>query len=171
MKVFSFTVFLMFLAASLCTQDSQALPAPPDVVGVPFYLDTVAGELKKLPTEPYKGHNNAGPFTVLAGVTESVQVQGPASSFRIPIQDKIIFVFDATNFPKVYKFTVNGKRREFRFGKVSQHNSTPIEGLPISVSRFKDTAYQFSTDQPLDAGEYAIVFADRIYTFGVDEKK
>jgi hypothetical protein len=171
MKARRFIVFFVVLAVPLLAQDFQPLPAPPAEVGVPFYLDTTAGELKKLAMEPYKEHNNAGPITTLSGVTKSVQMEGASSSFRIPSHDKIVFVFDATTFPKLYKFEVHGKKREFPYSKVSKHDSTAIDGISISVSRYKDTAYQFSTDQPLAPGEYAIVFADRIYTFGVDDKK
>ena len=66
---------------------------------------------------------------------------------------------------------VRGKERKFEYGKVSVRSSTPIDGLPISVSRYKDAAFQFSADQPLEPGEYAILFADKLYTFGVDGKK
>jgi|SRR5215469_1736528 len=152
--------------ASLLAQDA-ALPAPPDTVGVPYYLDSAASQLKKLPTEPYKKHD---PVPGVITVTQTVNIKGSASAFRVPAENKIVFVYDATTMPRLYKFTVNGSNRKFSYGKVSVRGSTPIEGLPISVSRYKDTAYQISADQPLAPGEYAIVLADRIFTFGVDGK-
>jgi hypothetical protein len=151
---------------SLFAQDA-ALPAPPDTVGVPYYLDSAAAQLKKLNTEPYKKHD---PVPGVIPMTQTVEVKGSASALRVPSQDKILFVYDATTMPRLYKFTVNGSNRKFAYGKVSVRNSTPIEGLTISVSRYKETAYQLSADQPLSPGEYAIVFADRIFTFGVDGK-
>ena len=168
MKLPRVAVFLMVLAVSSLAQDFQPLPAPPDVVGVPFYLDSSAGALKKLPAEPYKEHDGRGPFTLNA--PQTVQMQGAASAFRIPGHNKIVFVFDATNIPKLYKFSVHGKKREFEYAKVGTRSSTPNDGLPINVSRYKGTAYQLSTDQPLTAGEYAIVLGNQIYSFGVDDK-
>ena len=102
---------------------------------------------------------------------QSVEIKGAASAFRVPSQNKIVFVYDATTLPRVYKFAVRGNKRKFEYGKVSVRSSTPIDGLPISVSRYKDAAFQFSADQPLEPGEYAILFADKLYTFGVDGKK
>ena len=166
-------IYALFMAAfvgvaPLLAQDA-ALPAPPAEVGVPFYLDIAAGQLKKLATEPYKEHNGSGPFTYNA--PQTVQVEGAASALRIPSQNKIVFVFDATIFPKLYKFEVHHKKREFQFATASPHNSKLLESLPIAVSRYKETAYQFSSDHPLAPGEYAIEFADRIFTFGVDSAK
>ena len=168
MKSWQCVIPAIILAVSLYAQDFQPLPAPPDVIGVPFYLDRSASQLKKLATEPYKNHDPVpGVFTM----TQSVEVKGAASAFRISRQDKIVFVYDATTIPRLYKFTVHDSKRKFDYGKVNARNSTPVEGLPISVSRYKETAYQFSADEPLTPGEYAILFADHLYTFGVDEKK
>jgi hypothetical protein len=167
MRTYALFIATFVCGASLLAQDAS-LPAPPDVVGVPFYLDSAAGQLKKLASEAYKNHNPVpGTFTM----TQAVEMKGAASAFRIPSQNKIVFVYDATTIPRLYKFTVHGSKRKFEYGKVNALNSTPVEGLSISVSRYKETAYQFSADQPLTAGEYAILFPDRIYTFGVDEKK
>ena len=104
-------------------------------------------------------------------MTSTVQVEGGASDFRIPSQMKIVFVYDATTMPKLYKFTVKGKKREFAFETGNANNIKPVAGLAISVSRYSATAFQFSADQPLDAGEYAILFAYNLYTFGVGGKK
>jgi hypothetical protein len=170
MKIWPAALVAVVFSLSLYAQDFQPLPPPPDVVGVPFYLDTAAGELKKLTTEPYRQHSNAGPFNLTP--TISVQMQGSASPFRVPSHDKIVFVFDATIMPKLYRFTVNGKKREFAFEKESQRNTTPIDGLSTSVSKYSGgSAYQLSADERLSPGEYALVFADRIFTFGVDETK
>jgi hypothetical protein len=170
MKTWQCVISAIILAVSLYAQDFQPLPAPPDVIGVPFYLDRSASELKKLASEPYKEHTGAAVFN--STVTTSVQLQGTASAFRIPAQEKIVIVFDATTMPRLYKFTVNGKKREFPFTKGNQRNSTPIDPLSISVSKYKGgAAYQFSADEPLTPGEYAILFAGRLYTFGIDEKK
>lgn len=169
MKTAGFVILAVILAVPLFAQDFQPLPAPPNVVGVPFYLDSSAGELKKLLTEPYK--NNDAPGVSVLPRKRSVEVKGAASAFRVSSQNKIVFVYDATTTPRLYKFTVNGNKRKFEYGKVSASSSTPIDGITISVSRYRDTAFQFSSDQPLEPGEYAIVFSDHIYTFGVDDKK
>jgi hypothetical protein len=167
MKTAAFVISAIILAIPIFAQDFQPLPAPPSIIGVPFYLDSSAGELKRLPTEPYKNHDPVpGMFTA----AQSLEVKNAASAFRIPSHNKIVFVYDATTMPRLYKFTVNGNKRKFEYGKVNVRNSTPVEGLPISVSRYKETAYQFSCDQALTAGEYAILFADKLYTFGVDDK-
>jgi len=171
MKITNLLISVIILAASVSAQNAQ-LPPPPDVVAVPFYLDNTAHELKKLPKEPYKEHRGAPAFSMTNAFNASAQVQGNASELRVPSQDKIVFVFDATTVPRLYKFNVSGKKREFAYEKGNQRNSTPIPGLPITVSKYKGGgAYQFSADEPLAPGEYGIVFGDSIYTFGVDEKK
>jgi len=170
MKTSVFVILAITLAVPLFAQDFQPLPAPPNVVGVPFYLDTSAGELKKLANEPYKEHASQGnPLT--NAFTRNVQMEGTTSAFRIPSHNKIVFVYDATTLPRLYKFTVKGSKREFPYEKRDQRNSTAIDGITVSVSRYKETAFQFSSDQPLEPGEYAIVFGDHIYTFGVDDRK
>ena len=169
MRTTGFVLLLTILATPLFAQDFQPLPAPPSVVGVPFYLDMSVGELKKLPNEPYKEHASLRAFSNT--VTQNVQMEGTTSAFRILSHNKIVFVYDATTLPRLYKFTVKGSKREFPYSKGDRRNSTPIDGVAVSVSRYKGTALQFSADQPLEPGEYAIVFADHIYTFGVDDKK
>jgi len=169
MKTAAFVILVINLAAPLFAQDFQPLPAPPSVVGVPFYLDMSAGELKKLANEAYKEHASRGPFSNT--ITRNVEMEGKASAFRIPSHNKIVFVYDATTLPRLYKFTVKGSKREFPYSKGNLRDSTPIDGVAVSVSRYKGTALQFSSDQPLEPGEYAILFGDRIYTFGVDDKK
>ena len=167
MKTAGFVILVIILAAPLFAQDFQPLPAPPKVVGVPFYLDSSAGELKKLANEPYKEHaSGGGPFSTT--ITRNVQMEGKTSAFRIPSHNKIVFVYDATTLPRLYKFTIKGSKREFPYEKGNLRNSTPIDGITVSVSRYKETALQFSSDQPLEPGEYAIIFGDRIHTFGVD---
>jgi len=173
MKPAAFLALILVSAVSLFAQDFAPLPPPPDVVGVPFYLDMSVSELKKLSPEPYKEHAGGSGLNK----TFTVEMQGKTSSFRIPAHNKIAFVYDATTMPRLYKFTVKGSKREFPYEKRayaffgnSSHDS-PIDGIAVSVSRYKETAYQFSSDQPLDPGEYAIIFGAKIYTFGVDEKK
>jgi len=170
MKITNLLISAVILAASLSAQDAQ-LPPPPDVLAVPFYLDNTSHELKKLPKEPYKEHKGAPVFSSTNGFIMRAQVQGDASELRIPSQDKIVFVFDATTVPRLYKFKVSGKKREFDYEKGNERNATPIPGLPITVSKYKPSAYEFSADEKLAAGEYGIVLGDGIYTFGVDEKK
>jgi len=169
MKAVGLVALAIILAVPVFAQDVQTLPAPPSVVGVPFYLDSSAGELRKLPTEPYK--NNDAPGVSVFPRTRSVELKSAASAFRVSSQNKIVFVYDATNIPRLYKFTVDGNKRKFEYDKVRASSSTPIDGITISVSRYKETAFQFSSEQPLEPGEYAIVFPDHIYTFGVDGKK
>ena len=168
MRFYALFVAVFVGVAALFAQDAT-MPAPPAEVGVPFYLDSAAGQLKKLTTEPYKEHNGSGPFVYNA--PQTVQVEGIASAFRVPYQSKVVFVFDATTVPRLYHFTVHHKKREFQFATASPRNETRVEGLPITVSRYRETAYQFSADSPLEIGEYAILFGSRVYTFGVDAPK
>jgi hypothetical protein len=171
MKITHLLILSIILGSSLSAQDAQ-LPPPPEIVAVPFYLDNTAHELKKLPKEPYKEHKGAPTVSFTNAFIISAQVQGNASELRIPSQDKIVFVFDATTVPRLYKFTQSGKKREFAYEKGNQRNATPIPGLPVTVSKYKGgSAYQFSADERLAGGEYGIVFGENIYTFGVDDKK
>jgi len=168
MRIATILALTVISAIPLLAQDAQSLPAPPDVVAVPFYLDSSASQMKKLSAESF---NNKNPTPGVFTMKQSIEVKGAASAFRIPIQDKIVFVYDAVTTPRLYPFVVNDDKRKFEYGKVSVRGSTPIDGLPISISRYKEKAFQFSSDQPLNPGEYAIVFGDHIYTFGVDNKK
>ncbi len=104
-------------------------------------------------------------------MVQAVQVKGTASAFRIPSQTRLCSSMTPPPYPGSTSSRYNGRKRKFEYGKVNTRNSTPVEGLPISVSRYKETSFQFSSDQPLESGEYAILFADKIYTFGVDDKK
>ncbi len=169
MKILGFVMLAIILAAPVFAQDVQSLPAPPSVVGVPFNLDSSAGQLRKLPTELYKDNDAPGVSTFPR--TRSVEVKGAASAFRVSGENKIVFVYDATDIPRLYQFTANGNKRKFEYAKVRASSSTPIDGIAISVSRYEATAFQLSSDQPLGPGEYALVFPDHIYTFGVDGKK
>ncbi len=121
MKTAAFVIFVIIFAAPLFAQDFQPLPAPPSVVGVPFYLDMSAGELKKLANEPYKEHASVNnPFSNT--VTRNVQMEGKASAFRIPNQNKIVFVYDPTTLPRLYKFMVKSSKREFPYQKGNVRN-------------------------------------------------
>lgn len=110
MKIARCVILVIILAVPSFPQSSQPLPAPPNVVGVPFYLDSLAGELKKLASEPYQEHAHYG-----IKITWNVQTKGTSSALRIPSHNRIVFVYDATTLPRLYKFTVKGSKREFPY--------------------------------------------------------
>jgi hypothetical protein len=43
-----------------------------------------------------------------------------------------------------------------------------IPGLPVTVSKYGDSSYKLVPSSALVPGEYAIIFAGKVMSFGVD---
>jgi hypothetical protein len=158
-------VSLFVLPLCLCkAQTAPAKPVEPTAIGVVYHLDSTSQELKPLPDEQWKQtyHGSDPCYT-------SIEVSGVRSSFRLKVDDKLEFVFKTGSPEKVslYHFDVNKKRRRFDFD-MGRPGSHPIKGLPVEVSAFGEKSYRLLPKSPLDPGEYAIIIADEVYTFGVD---
>jgi hypothetical protein len=47
--------------------------------------------------------------------------------------------------------------------------SQEIRGLPVEVSQYGGSSYELVPTAPLTPGEYAIMIAGVLYTFGIDQ--
>jgi hypothetical protein len=133
---------------------------------VVYRVDPTTQELKPLPDEKWKigSHCLGAIFTLHCYST--VEVQKRSSSFRIKGAENIEVAFKAGSPERVslYRFTANGKKREFDF----EDNKKPIKGLPVEVTTFGERSYKLVPGFPLAPGEYAVIIAEEVYTFGVD---
>ena len=138
-------------------------PVEPTAIGIVYRLDPTSQELKRLPDEQWKKNYR---FSVTVNF-EDVEVKGVSSTFRIKASESIEFIFKTGSPEKVslYRFVQKGKRRYFDVGQ----GSKPIKGLSIEVSQFGASSYKLVPISPLTPGEYAIIIADELYTFGVDQ--
>ena len=145
-------------------QTAPAKPVEPTAIGVVYRLAPSTQELKPLPDENWKAETRSG-----LNLTRSVAVNGISSSFRVKANEPIEFIFKTGSPEKVslYHFVPKGRNRRFDFSK-GVANPEPIKGLPIEVSTYGERSYKLVPASPLAPGEYAIILADEVYTFGVD---
>jgi len=159
---------LLVLPFGLCkAQTAPTKPVEPTAIGVVYRLDPTTQELKKLPDEPWKQVLGRNMLDV------DIQISGASSSFRMKAGEKSEFVFKTGNPEKVslYSLVQRKNKREFQVEKQPSRFSPatePIKGLPIEVSQFGVSSYKLVPNSPLPPGEYAIIIAGEVYTFGVD---
>jgi hypothetical protein len=99
-------------------------------------------------------------------------VKGERSSLRIRANENIVFVFKTGSPEKVslYRFLQKGKNRRFDYESHNQrHGEGPIKGLPVEVTTYGERSYKLVSSSALAPGEYAIIVADEVYTFGIDQ--
>jgi hypothetical protein len=160
---------LAVLALLSITSQAQApaKPADPELIGVIYSLDPASHELKRLPSDTWKTHQAQG----FAKVTSQARIEGVASAFRIAGGDKITLVFSAVGEDAMkvhaYSCVVKEARRECDLAKFGR-GSTPAPGVPASLAKYGESSYKLTPDQPLNPGEYVVVFNDKVFTFGVD---
>src|ERR1035438_4429686 len=148
---------LIALSFGTCAaQTATNKPPEPELIGVFFYLDSATQTLKPLPREEYKTHS--GGFTT---ITQEVKLDGTASSFHISSNDKVAFVFRASEESaekaKLYRCSINGGRREVVLGKLHRADFKPNPGLPVDITKFGESSYKIVPQAPLDPGEYALL--------------
>jgi len=161
----------VLVVLSIASQaQAPAKPADPDLIGVVYSMDPASHELKRLPSDTLKTHQAQG----FAKVTVMARIDGAASTFRIAGGDKITLVFSAVGEAamkvRAYSCVVKEGRRECDIAKFGR-GSTPAPGVSASLAKYGDSSYKLTPDQPLTPGEYAVVFDDKVFTFGVDAAK
>jgi len=147
-------------------QSPAAKPVEPTAIGIVYCLDPTSQELRKLPDEQWKGDESGSYGTHYIGVS------GSQSSFRVKAGDAILFVFKTGSPEKVslYSFEVKKNKRRFAFEKVDRHlKGSSIKGLPVEVSQYGEKSYKLVPASPLIPGEYAVIIAGEVYTFGIDQ--
>jgi Cu/Ag efflux protein CusF len=165
-------VLLLVLPMGFCkAQSATARPVEPTAIGIIYHLDSASNEFKKLPDEQWK---QASHITGMNTMTYSIQVSRDRSSFRLKVGDKLEFVFKTGSPEKVslYRFDQKSNKRRFDYEKGHGRNGDsglePIKGLSVEVSKFGESSYALVPASALTPGEYAIMIAGEVYTFGVD---
>jgi len=161
---------LVVLPFGICAaQSASAKPPEPTSVGVVYRLDATSQELRPLPDEPWKKcQHTVWPVAVY----QCVEVSQERSSFRTRAGENTDFVFKVGSPEKVslYRFDQKGNKRRFDYGTMGGTKGDQIiKGLAVEVSTYGERSYKLVPASPLTAGEYAIVIADEVYTFGVDQ--
>jgi hypothetical protein len=148
-------------------QTAKEKAVEPESIGVFFYLDPASQELKRLPTEDFKRHTS----THFASSTQSVQVSGEASSFRIASGDNAVFLFKVSEAQlehvRLFEFEVKKSEREYELGKRKGRDVVNNTGLTVNIAKYGDSSYKLTPESPLKPGEYALTFGPTVFTFGV----
>lgn len=166
-------VFVLLLAFSLAicnAQSTVAKPVEPTAIGVIYHLDPSGQALKPLPDEQWKKETCSN--NMFSHYFLCVEVSGERSSFRLKNGDKADFAFNTGSPEKVslYRFVLKKKRRQFEY--LEHHPASPeeyIKGLPIETTKYGESSFKLAPISLLAPGEYAIIIAGEIYTFGVDQ--
>jgi hypothetical protein len=164
-------VSLLALPIGLCkAQTAPAQPVEPTAIGIIYRINPTTQELMKLPDEQ--------PRQILEGCgfgkgCNYVVVSGKTSSFRLKADEKAEFVFQTGSPEKVslYRFDHKKNNRQFLTEKIAPAvygGSEDVKGLSIEVSKYGASSYKLVPAAPLTPGEYAIIIAGEVYTFGVD---
>jgi len=164
----AFALSLTICALTTCdAQSTAAKPVEPAAIGVVYRLDPTSRELKKLADEQWaETQGSRDPRQIL------IEVRGGQSTFRIAAAEKIEFVFNTGSPEKVslYAFEQKKNKRQFQTAKLRvTGGGEMIKGLPVEVSKYGDSSYRLIPTSPLNPGEYGIVIAGAVYTFGVDK--
>jgi len=166
------TIALVVLPLGLCkAQTAPAKPVEPTAIGIIYLIAPSTQELKKLPSEQSKQMFERCGF---GKACNYVMVSGNASSFRLKANEKAEFAFQTGSPEKVslYLFEHKKNDRQFLTEKIAppmKGGSEEIRGLSIEVSKYGESSYKLLPASPLTPGEYAIIIAGEIYTFGVDQ--
>jgi hypothetical protein len=160
-------VLLLVLPMGLCkAQSPAAKPVEPTAIGIVYRLDPSSQELKKLPDEQWVEKNgNMDPRKIFE------EVKGGQSAFRIKTGEIIEFVFKTGSPEKVslFRFEVKKNKRQFQTMMLNRMGGGQlIKGIAVEVSKLGESSYKLIPASPLTPGEYTIVIADNLYTFGVD---
>jgi hypothetical protein len=162
-------VTLLVGVSCICTAQAQTTKPPESVmiIGQVYYQDA-SQTLKRLPEEQWKAVGHGGLFTTATG---SIELDGAASSFRIPANVEVSFVFIVGNPEAVSlrQFVQKKSRREVETVDVG-HTGTKIvhkQGLPIEIVKNSESSFKLTT-KPLPPGEYAVLTEAKVFSFGVD---
>jgi hypothetical protein len=151
-------------------------PHEPDVLGVVFYLDSVAQTITALPREYWSLVGTARATGFASGsAIGSLQFPGTHSSFRVHASDKTEFVFNLADPSHVQLFSCreNLDKRIRIIDTVSVTRSgafhptvtnTPITGVDIQIVRYGDSSYKLIA-KDLAPGEYVILTGSAAYSF------
>jgi hypothetical protein len=164
-------VLSLVLSIGLCNaQSAPVKPIEPTAFGVVYLLDPTSLELKRLPDEKWKQKDQGKTFR--SEMSIYVEVSGDRSYFRLKADTRFEFVFKTENPEKVtlYRFEEKDNNRQFEIGVRSDNysNASHIKGLPIKVSQFGASSSKLIPASPFTPGEYAIMIAGEVYTFGID---
>jgi len=170
MRKLAFLLVLMLTASQSNSsgQSTNSKPVEPEALGVVFLLDSSNQVLKPLADEVWKAHGNMG-FTKATGV---VEVAGEHSTFRIAANNKFEFVFKVEHPEnvKLYRSLQKKNQRQFELVKIANSGRTrePIQGIPVEITKYGESSFKLAPQSPLAPGEYAIIYGEKVLSFGVD---
>jgi hypothetical protein len=168
MRNLASAVLFAFVLGSAFAQSTDSKVIEPPILGKVFLVGGT--DLRQLPDEPYKSTDKRG-WASISGV---VEISGGHSSFRIPAGSPPEFVFDLSSPDqvKLYACVVKGSKREFTVAVLKQGavrlKEQANEGLPVTVAHYGQSSFRLVPDATPGPGEYAIVAAGKMFTFGID---
>jgi hypothetical protein len=168
MRKFATAVPLSLLVGSGFAKSTDSKVIEPPILGKVFLVS--APDLKQLPEDPFKSTDKRG-WASISGV---VEISGDHSSLRIPAGSSPEFVFDLSNPDqvKLYACVVKGKNRQFTTavlkGGATRLKEEQMDGLPVTVAHYGQSSFKLTPNAALAPGEYAVVAAGKMFTFGID---
>jgi hypothetical protein len=170
------------LALSLGIGVGQTLPSKPSEpksIGDFFLLDPVTHDLKDLPVEAFKFHieqtrvSRDNPRSNCCVIMTGIELPGSDSPFHIAVNDKTQFIFkaEAPEQARLFLLTVNAKKH-YRScilvsskseGVMGLHRNSDWEpGIGVDITKFGDSSYKLTPQQPLGPGEYALLIGENV---------
>ncbi|MGD0731573.1 MAG: hypothetical protein ABR956_09920 [Terracidiphilus sp.] len=169
-------MLLLVLPMGLCGAQSStpSKPVEPTAIGVIFHLDPTTQTLNPLPDEH---QTQVMKSCGVGGACSAIEVSGKGSAFRLKTDDKLEFHFNTGSPEKVslFRFELKKNNRRLVLEKLARpkfgtgFTTEEFRGLPVVVSKFGTSSYQLVPASPLTPGEYAILIAGEVFTFGVDQ--
>jgi len=158
---------------SCFAQSVDSKPTEPMLIGDVFLLDPSTQALKPLPSEDWKDvTTHMGMMS--SGYMHSAQLSGDQSAFRVRADAKTEFVFKVGNPESVTLYPCVQKKQQ-RLANYAKDqlkanwtsDRTPIPGLPVGITQFGESAFKMTPKSPLLPGEYVVVTATKMFTFGI----
>lgn len=183
-------------ASSKTTPPKKQIPPPrpkiilpvPEFINQPCYYDIDANRLIKLENTSAK-MNSKKKTLGLGGGKQFFTMEGGSSKIRFNSSKNIEFILktngdeiDLTSFIKLYKFSVNGEKREVVIssngGILNSKADEKSSSIGLSVKKIGSGNYMIMFSNTLEAGEYGFVWVNNmslqeftVFAFAVDWKK
>jgi hypothetical protein len=171
-------------------QEEKAKPIvipTPEFINQPYYYDVIENKLIRL--ESGSAHLVTKKKTLgLKGSKQSLLMEDPSSKIRFITKNSINFiiktsgdVIDLTTYIKLYKFTINGEKREVNInskeGMLNDKEEQKGKSIAFSVKMISPDNYMIEFAEQLEAGEYGFVWVKNmelkecnVFAFGIDWK-
>jgi hypothetical protein len=161
----------LLLALMLCPAfcQSPAKPLEPEILGVPFLLDSASQVLKPLADENWKAQTKRSGMFVVNGV---ITVSGEHSAVRVAGGGAIQLVFKVEHPESVKLYQATSEKNQRIIAIVKTHGAgTTEERIPsvaVVLTKYGESSYKLVPQSPLVPGEYAVIYSGKVMTFGID---